>query len=312
MYLGLDIGGTNIKTGVLNTSGELIFRDKTKTKASDGVDSVINLIESIIRQTLDKYPNIETIGIGVPGVVDYSGLVKIAPNLPGWENIALKERLANSFGKPLAIDNDANAAAVAELKLGAGVLHEHFLFITLGTGVGGTIIYNGKIFGGANGNAGEVGHTIIDYKAPAPEGKPGFRAGVLEEFIGRTQIIQMAKGIIKNYPDSLLHEYEEKLDVVDISNAVDKEDRAAIKCFEETANYLGTGLATILNILDLNTIIIGGGISRSNKLLFEKTEEVLKNRALPSITEKIQIKIAKFNNEAGIIGAALIGREFGR
>lgn len=308
MYLGVDLGGTNIKAGVVSENGQLIDSISRPTNANEGRSSVITKVVDIIKDLINSSSSdVKSIGIGVPGVVNNDGMIYIAPNLPSWKNVPLKKLMKENFDLPIGIDNDANVAAFAELKLGSGRHFNDFIYITLGTGVGGTIISNGEIFRGQNGGAGEIGHIIIDSKASTQDYPNTYRAGTLEEIIGREKIIILARNIAKMTPESTLNNYE-NLDVKDIDFEAREGDKAAIECFALVGNYLGIGITSIMNLLDIPTAIIGGGIAKANELIFNKALQTMKVRALPPIAEKATILTAQFSNEAGIIGAAMLGK----
>lgn len=307
MYLGIDLGGTNLKSGVIDDNGNIIENSTCPTNADEGYNSVINKITGIIGDTENKY-KIKSVGIGVPGIVSDDGVVKISPNLPGWINLPLKKKLTESITLPLAIDNDANMAAIAELELGAGKDLKNFIYITLGTGVGGTIIINRKIFRGDSGGAGEIGHTIINANDKSNCYNTSFRSGILEEFIGRKQIIELAKRIQINFPDSILNK-NDYVDVSTISDAASIGDAAAVDCFNKIGYYLGVGIASAMNLLDITTAIIGGGISLSDNILFDNATKIIHQRALPPIAQRAELRKAHFTKDAGIIGAALLGKK---
>ncbi|MBS1536439.1 MAG: ROK family protein [Bacteroidetes bacterium] len=307
MIIGIDIGGTYIKSAVVSLEGKIIHQQSVLTEVEKEPEFIQQSIVNIINQLQQLFPETRAIGIGVPGVVYDDGIVRVAPNFPNWTNIHLKEYINQRFSLPIAIDNDANVAAIAEAELGAGKYNQHFLFITLGTGVGGCIISNGNIFRGAKGGAGEVGHIIIHETETAPANKPSYRAGVLEEYVGRLGIISLAKQYASEFSDSILHSYN-NLDVHNISDAVSLNDRAAIDCFRRIGEMLGTAMSTALNLLDLRLIIVGGGISNAHPLLLKTTLQTIQNRALPTVAQEVQILTAHFSNDAGILGAAMLAK----
>lgn len=308
MYLGIDLGGTNLKSGIVDEGGNLIEQSSIPTYADKGPDEVISNLKNIILLAKNNFPELKSIGLGVPGIVTDDGVVRISPNLPKWIDLPLKALLQNIITIPIAIDNDANTAAIAELELGAGKELNNFIYITLGTGVGGSIIINRNIFRGDSGGAGEIGHTIINVNAKSNCYTTSFRSGTLEEFIGRKQIIDLCKKILKSYPDSILNQVD-NLDVSTISDAATVNDIAAEECFKKIGNYLGVGIASTMNLLDISTAVIGGGISLSDTILFDCALETVKHRALPTIASRAEIRKAQFTKNAGIIGAALLGRK---
>ncbi len=306
MYIGIDLGGTNLKAGVIDKDGNLIFQQSQATHASKGLDYVLNSLKRTISTILEKYPAIKSIGVGIPGIIENEGTVKISPNLPEWIDIPLGKFLQNLFSLPCIVDNDANVAAIAELELGAGKLANNFLYVTLGTGVGGAIILDRKIFKGEAMGAGEIGHMIIDFNAPLNSKMP-FRTGVLEEYVGRNQITALGTQLIKQFPDSLLHKYG-RPDPYFVSEAAQQNDPAAIEIFKQIGYTLGIGLTSALNFLDLRLVIVGGGISLAHPLLLDTALETIRERALPTIASTAQIVKAFFTKDAGIVGAALLGK----
>lgn len=308
MFLGLDIGGTNIKTAIVDDSGSIVHQLSQPTHAERGKDAVLQDIRSLIEEVLHTTPSIRAIGVGVPGVVNpANGCIYYPPNLPGWDVVPLTDFLRSFSPVPVAVDNDANVAALAESEIGAGRNFSHFLYVTLGTGVGGGIIVNNRLFRGERGGAGEVGHIVVDMHAPQEEGQQSFRPGTLEEYIGRKGILHIARECAARHEDSLLHSFP-KVDVQHISAAAEQGDAAALECFRTTGKYLGLGLVSILTILDMRIVVVGGGISLSHALLLETAQQTLRERALPTIAREAQVIRAHFGNDAGVIGAAMLGK----
>lgn len=307
MYAGIDIGGTSIKYGVTTKDGTILFQDSIPTEPEKGPDHMVSRLKKLINNISEAFPELLSFGVGFPSVVNPTdGCIYYPPNLPGWGIVPLVQMLQSATTLPVAIDNDANVAALAEATLGAGKNASHFLYVTLGTGVGGGIIINHSIFTGERGGAGEIGHIIIQAQDKKHD-EPAYRTGTLEHHIGRMGLIRMAKELAANYPDSSLHTYPE-LDVEHISICADQGDMAAIECMKKAGYLLGIGLATILNILDMRVVVIGGGISQSSALFFDTTLDTLKTRALPTIAQLAEIRKAHFSNHAGLVGAAMLGR----
>ncbi len=314
MYVGIDIGGTTIKYGIVLDDGTIISQNSLRTDAMRGKDAMIYDIQCIISAVCQEYPSLLSVGIGFPAVVNPNdGCVYYPANLPGWDIVPLTALLQEKSSIPVIIDNDANVAALAESELGAGKNNSHFLYVTLGTGVGGGIIVNNRIFSGEQGGAGEIGHIIIDiHDEPTDTMKQNnrlFRAGTLEERLGRLGIIATAKKILTQYPQSLLHQFGESLDVEHISLGIEHQDEAAIQCFTVSGHWLGLGLAGILAILDMHIIIVGGGISKAHPLLLDTVRTTLQYRSLPTIAQKVEVRTAHFSNNAGIVGAAMLGKQ---
>lgn len=308
MFLGVDIGGTNIKAAIVDDAGSIVHQLSQPTEAERGKDAMLQDIRSVIENALRDVPAIRAVGVGITGIVHPTeGCVYYPPNLPGWEVVPLADFLRSFSPVPVAIDNDANVAALAESELGAGRNFSHFLYVTLGTGVGGGIIINNRLFTGERGGAGEIGHIIIDINARRQEGQKAFQPGTLEEYIGRKGILHIASGCAERYPDSLLHSFPQ-VDVRQISAAAEQGDQAALECFETAGTYLGLGLVSILSVLDMRAVVVGGGISQSHPLLLETAQRTLRERSLPTIAREAQVIRAHFGNDAGVVGAAMLGK----
>jgi glucokinase len=304
MILSLDLGGTNIKIAVFDLEINLIEIFKTETNSHLGFDSVIDKITKLLLSYISKY-EIKVIGIGFPSVVLENGYVFTAPNLIGCNNINVIDRLKENIKIPIYIDNDANVAAIAELELGNGINTNSFLYVTLGTGVGGAIIFDRKLFKGINCGAGEIGHLIID-KDDLTEYNLTYRKGILEEYLGRNQILRDAK---KFYSERN-HKFSNiDFDVVDISNDATKGDLTSIKFIEGIGEILGIGISSALNLLDIDKVIIGGGISQIHESFYIKLLETIQKRTLPSLSKSIEVYKAKFLNDAGIYGAAILAKK---
>ncbi|MCC6845110.1 MAG: ROK family protein [Bacteroidetes bacterium] len=303
MYGGIDIGGTSIKYGITDNSGNIAAAAQISTNATDGADALIAKITAIAQELAQKCISI---GLGFPAVV-FDDCVHYPPNLPGWGIVPLADITRRACGKPTALINDANAAALAESAFGAGKDIDDFLFVTLGTGIGGGIILNKKIFIGGKGGAGEIGHIIVDINDESAKNEAAFKVGTLEKFAGRAGIIASARKIALNYPNSALHNYGDNLDVEHISASAEEGDFAAQKCLERTGEILGLGIVGALAILDLRIVVVGGGVSQSRHLL-DALGKTLQHRALPTIAAETEVRKARFAKHAGIIGAALAGK----
>lgn len=308
MYLGIDIGGTNIKSGVIDNDNNLLMKNSEPTNSKAGVDDVIRRIKNIIRENIAAF-NIATIGIGVPGVVSPEGNVIVAPNMKDWVNIPLKKILQEQFQFDFAIDNDANAAAIAEMSAGAGKDMNYFLYVTLGTGVGAGIIAERKLFKGETGSSGEIGHFIIDAFLGIENIKK-YRTGTLETYTGRKEIIEFGTKFIKDYPNSSLHRLGYKIDVKDFADHARNGDFAATQIIKRTGFLLGIGISSALNLLDIRTVIVGGGVANSGRVLLDEIENTIRKRALPNIADNIKVVQAHFRKDTGIFGAALLGKLF--
>ncbi len=310
LFAGVDIGGTTIKIGMIDEQGIIHAQYSYPTKADLGKDASVQWICDVCKEILDKHPHLVAFGLGCPGVVNpRDRSVYYPPNLLGWDIVPLADMVEKATGKPAFIDNDANAAAIAELEVGAGVGVPYFLYITLGTGVGGGIILDGKMYYGERGGAGEVGHIVVDIHAQPQEGQLNFQPGTLEELLGRKGLISMAKRISAQYPDSYLHTVGE-IDVHHISEGVERHDPASVECFTIAGKILGLGIASILHLFDMRIVVIGGGISQAHPLFLDTARKILRERAMPTVGKESDIRVAKFGSTAGIVGAAMVAKHY--
>lgn len=306
-YAGIDIGGTAIKSGIVETDGTIHEFKEELTESN--YHAVIAYIKSL---TKELSPKVKSIGIGFPSVVNpKDGCVYYPPNMPGWTIVPLAQIIQQEINIPVAVENDANTAALAESIFGAGKGISDFLYVTLGTGVGGGVIINGRIYTGQKGGAGEIGHIIVDINEDPTEemiaNGRAYRAGTLEERAGRAGIIAAAKRLARNN-NSRLNKYGDYLDVEHISEEAYNGDDVAIDCLRQTGKILGLGLASALAILDMSLIVVGGGISQAHPILLESVHQTLQQRALPTIAAEIKVKQAHFTKYAGVIGAAMVGK----
>jgi len=305
--IGVDLGGTFIKFGIVTEKGKIIRKSFVDTKADGGPESVIKQMKKGLKELLDPDKiNIEGIGIGSPGIVSKKrGTVENPPNLPGWGKVQLGHVIEKAFKLPTFVENDANAAAIGELIFGAGKSHKSFVMITLGTGVGGGIILNKKLFRGDFGAAGEIGHITIDINGP----KCGCGSfGCIEAYAGNGYIIQNAKEGLKIHQNSkiveLISDDFNALTPKVISSAAELGDPYANELITNLGKNIGYALASVSNLLDVSTFIIGGGVAGFGKLLLDNIEISLKQRVLKSLVPRCKILPAKLKNEAGIKGAS--------
>lgn len=305
MFIGIDIGGTNIKYGVVDDSGNILNQNSFENTPNIPPNITIEKIESIISNLIELCPSIQSIGIGMPGIIDKSGILVVSPNLPLWRGYNIVNEFKKISCLTVAVDNDANAAAVAELELGNGTELENFLYITLGTGIGGAIIIDKKIFRGTTGGAGEIGHTIINSEH-YNKSLPSYRLGILEEFAGRNSIIKNFQSLLTKNTHFGIHP-ENNFDVKDIADFAKSGFKPAIDCMNHIACIIGIGLASAMNLLDIPNAIIGGGISQTGDFFFDKIRDTIKERSIPTISFRFEVREAFFKQNTGIIGAAMLG-----
>ncbi len=260
-------------------------------------------VETILAKNKLK---IQGIGIGCPGVVSIKkGIVENAPNLPGWKNVKLGPIIKEKFGYKVHLENDANAAAIGELMFGAGKKFDSFVMVTLGTGVGGGIVFNKKIFRGEFGAAGEIGHISIDVNGPKCNCGS---TGCIEAYAGNSYLKEQIRSELKDYPDSkvwkLIENDLSKVSPRIIQAASEKKDAYAKFVIERMGKQLGAALASLSNLLDISTFIIGGGVAGFGKPLLDSARKTISERVLLSLRSRVLVIPAKLQNEAGIKGAS--------
>jgi len=307
--VGVDLGGTNIKIGLVSQGGKIVKRVSVATEAKEGPRRVICNIKDGIRELLTSVnQNVEGIGIGCPGVVNAQiGTVENPPNFQGWKKVNVGRPLSMEFEKDVFVDNDANAAAIGELIFGSGKKFNSFVMVTLGTGVGGGVILNRKLYHGDFGAAGEIGHITIDYKGPKCNCGS---YGCIEAYAGNNYLQKRVWEKLKHHPRSLLNKLVEKnydlLTPRKIKEAADKDDKFAMSVIEDLGVKLGAAFASISNLIDVSTFIIGGGVAGFGKPLFNSIQKTFSSRVLTSLRPRTKVLAAQLKNEAGIKGASAL------
>lgn len=297
--LGIDIGGSYIKFGVLDENNEIID-NQTIPNTAKSKEEFLNLISTVISNLNSKH-NFQTVGIGLPGNINQNGIVSTSPNLPYWVNQNFVKEMSPLFQCPFIVENDAFLAGFAESKLNE---LEEYYFVTLGTGIGSALIRNHKIVTTNKGISGELGHIILDMNANGNN----FRTGVFENYFNANMFVEKAKADLRLFPNSFLATLEE-FSVREISDAVAMGDDLAILTFISMGEILGIGFSSVANLTGITIFVIGGGISQVNNLLFESATKKMKERVLPGLKDLVEIQISKLHNQAGIIGATQFAKE---
>ena len=308
--IGIDVGGTNVKIALVNEQGNIIYSNSIPTRAEMGYEYTINnmkeAISELIKETKSEAKSIEGIGFGFPGQIDYQkGIVRLAPNIPGWVDVPIAEIIEKEFGIPTRVDNDVRCAALGELNYGAGIGCENLICITVGTGIGSGLIINGKLVRGASNAAGEIGHIKLDMTG-GPLCGCGDR-GCLEAFASGPSIVAMAEEYIKGGKSTKYRELANP-DITPyiVSEAAKQGDPVAKRIFTIVGEYIGIGLASVVNLLNPEKIIIGGGVAAAGDLLLNPIKESLIKRAMPIAGSAVEIVPAQLGNSAGVIGASLL------
>ncbi len=306
---GVDLGGTKIYSLVADAEGNVLADDRRPTLAAEGANAVIDRIVASVRRALDE-ANVDSreivgLGISTPGPCDpRRGIVTEAPNL-GWVEVPLVELVSKVLGVPALLENDAASAAYGEMKFGAGRGKRHILYVTLGTGIGGGIIIDGQIYGGASGAAGEVGHIVLE-----PDGVAcncGAR-GCLEALASGTAIAREAAAALAAGRSDLMAELAagKELTAELVLEAAQQGDSAAKGVIEQAGRYLGLGLVGLLNIFNPETLILGGGLIGLGDLYLGPAFEAARECGFEQILADVTMTTAQLGGRSGALGAAAL------
>jgi glucokinase len=308
--LGIDLGGTTFKVSIVDEHGQLQNALERDTQQHDPPEQLIKRLAAAARTVAgDEAP--DALGIGVPGPVHPdTGVCVFAPNLNGWTEFPVADLLREQLGFPVFVINDANAAALGEARFGAGRDAHSMLMITLGTGVGSGIVQQGKLLNGFSGRGAELGHISI--KHDAPTGTAG-NFGTLESECGRDAIINRALRLLADGRESMIpelcnHDFTD-LTPEHISRAAEQNDVVAQQVWNETASILAAGIVNSVYTVDVERVVIGGGVSAAGKVLFNPLRRAVLARTSHYKFDVSQIVPAELGNDAGIIGAAVWARE---
>lgn len=302
--IGIDLGGTKIKGILSDMQGHIIYEKTIPTNASEGENAVfgriIDVIDDVIKNCGKDKKSINAIGIGSPGPLDAkSGVLYKAVNLP-FNNFQLVKPIRERYCIPTFLDNDANVAAIGEYMFGAGKGTKNIVYMTVSTGIGGGAVLNGQIYRGNTGNALEIGHTTL--KADGPLCNCG-NYGCLEALASGTGIGRHARRAIEEGKDTSLKQYE-NVTSYEVFKEAEKGDNVSKEILEYCLNYLGIGVANVVNTFDPEMVIIGGGVSKAGKIVFDKVQEVVNNRCLKVMADACKIVPAALEGDSGAIGAA--------
>lgn len=316
MYtIGIDLGGTNIVASVVDDDYNIIGTSKTPTNSPRSADEIFDDIADVCEEAVKTagltMEDIDSVGMGTPGTVNQDGVIEFANNL-AFNNVPARTMLAKRINKPeekVFIENDANCAALGEAYAGCGNGAKDFVAVTLGTGVGSGVIIDGKIVNGVNYAGGECGHMVIVVDG---EQCSCGRKGCWEAYASATALIRQTKKAMEEYPDSLMHKLAKEEGKVSGRTAFDAMrlgDIAGIKVVDDYIKYVACGLINIVNALQPEIICIGGGICNEGETLMKPLRRFVQSERY-SIHSKIQTKIVKaeLGNDAGVIGAALLGK----
>lgn len=311
--VGIDLGGTFIKAGVVDAANKIVHRQSIETLADRGVDDTIDrlgrLVTSLLAATRLSNDHVAGVGIGAPGPMSHAaGMILSAPNLPGWTNVPLRKRLNAVTGLRTTLENDANAAAFGELTAGAGQAVRDLVFFTLGTGVGGGVIIDGRLHRGRFDNAGEFGHIIVQ-----PDGRPCpcGQSGCLERYASALAVGQRATEAIRSGENSSLKTLLDQgkvIDAPDVDQAAVAGDPLARRIWNETCRFLAIACVGLQHVLNPERIVLGGGLIGSRARLLEPVRRHFRELTWNAADDVPEITLATLGNDAGIIGTAALAR----
>lgn len=314
VYAGIDIGATNIKFGLVSQEGKILYREQRPTLVEKGPEPLMHLVtnisESLLYYAADEDYEVRWLGVGTPGAVDNreGRVIGSCPNIPGWEGMEIGRTLSERLNMRILVDNDVNLMALAEARFGAAVGYKSVICVTVGTGIGGGIILDGKLWRGANYTAGELGHISIDMNGP--ECRCGNR-GCIEAYCSSGAILKRAMSKMKNNLtpifEELLDGSPENLNIKKLFMAAKKEDEIAVEVLNESAEYLGIGLAGIVNLFNPDIVVIGGGVADGGAVFINRVANKIKEHAFKPATQNLRVTRATLGNDAGFIGAGILG-----
>jgi len=307
-YVGIDLGGTNLKLGLVSPKGEVLLSHSTPTEAAHGPQHVLGRMAGAVEELCAKgglrLADIDAVGIGSPGPVDTKrGRVLIAPNMPGWTNVPVSATLGRKLRRPVRLENDANVAAYGEFRCGAARKVRDMFLLTLGTGIGGGIVLGGRLFRGTSDTGAELGHVII---------QSGGRIcgcgnrGCLEAYASATAVVErfrLEAGAFAGDPP---------LTCKHIFDAAAKGNCAAARIVDETADYLAIGITSLLHVLNPQMVVLTGGMMGAGKPFLDRIRRRVDQTAFKSASRACDIRWSTLGGDAGIIGAALAAEALDR
>lgn len=303
--IGLDVGGTNLKCGILTPGGRLLACRKRKTEVQKGRDGVLANICSLIRETLAEkkltLKSVAGIGLGTPGYV-VEGVIHGAPNMPGWHGTPIIDIMEREFGVPFFASNDVTLAALAEYRYGQKAAVNNMVLYAIGTGIGGGLIINGSVYEGSFGMAGELGHQIVENNGRRCG--CGIR-GCVEAYSSTVGLIALARERLPGSSSLILQMASGDLDKVTpkiIYDAAKRGDKPALEINDIACRYLATAIGGMINILSPDLVVLGGGVMQAGEIILNKVREYLPSFALPDLLARCRLDFAKLGEDAGVVG----------
>lgn len=298
--VGIDLGGTNLKIALLDLKLRIRHKEVLDTqrfnKKEGLISAIVDSVDKILKDNKLSRKNLLGIGLGLPGPIDYErGVVHFLPNIVGWKEVNLKSILERKLRLPVFVDNDAKLMSLAEYKLGAAKGYSNAVCITLGTGVGAGIIINGNLYRGFCNASGEIGHMPINEKGPRCN--CGGHA-CLEAYVGNKRILKEARRMFRR-----------DISLEELSCLARRQNRGAQTIWGKVAGRLAVALVGAVNLLNPDCIVIGGGVAKAGRILFDKVKKVISSQAMSVQARHVKVSKAKLGNNAGLIGAAILVKE---
>ncbi|HQO57181.1 MAG TPA: ROK family protein [Candidatus Omnitrophota bacterium] len=299
IIIGIDVGGTNTKCGLVDRRGQVLARARVDTrkyisKKSLLFSAIVDTVESLVRKSPGGRADILGVGMGLPGLIDTeNGVVKILPNIPGWRNVPLKRMMEDKLGLPVRIENDVNLITLGEWKYGAGIGCRNLVCMTLGTGVGSGLILDNRLYRGEGFAAGEIGHMPLGRKGPSCN-CGGYAC--FERYVGNAVLLKNARKLFR----------DKTMTLEQVSCLASRKDRKALAFWRETAVMIGDALTGVVNLLNPKMIIIGGGVANAHRFLFKTISDTIRARAMTVQGAMFKIKRAQLGDDAGLLGARVL------
>jgi len=309
VFIAADLGGTNLRMAAVDRAGTIVSRNRMSTPSDGNQEDIVSAILSVInefKRELDGTYEFAGFGAAMPAIVNsQAGLILRSPNLPQLNDLEFEARFTRELGIPVVLENDANSAAVGERWKGAAQGVRNSIHVTLGTGVGGGIIIDGTLLRGIDGTAGEIGHIAVE-----PEGYPcgcGSR-GCVEQYSSAMAIVRLTKESMPKFPESELHSILE-LTPLEVFTAGMRGDPLSREVFRLAGTYLGIALGGLVNVLNPEVIVIGGGVSAGWDLFIEPLQSEILRRAFQHPGERVKLMRSELGDDAGILGAAFLASQ---
>lgn len=309
LFVGIDLGGTKINTALVDATGRILRQDYRETQAAEGPEAVIRRMAAAAREVMAEVgpARVCAVGVGAPGPIDTrTAMVEAPPNLPGWFHVPLGQRIAEALGLPTFLENDANAAALGEHAFGAGRGTCHMVYVTASTGIGGGFIIDGQLYRGATGGAAEIGHITI-----LPDGPlcTCGQRGCLEALASGTAIARRAREVMAQGTApgiaALVEGDPARATARVVAQAAAQGDTVAQAIIDEAMTYLGLGMANLVDLVNPEMLVIGGGMANMGETLFGPVQRAIEQYTFPSVASAVRVVPAELGDDAGVVGAAV-------